>query len=366
MLDITSCRERQRRLLAAMQLASLDAAVIANPKNVYYFTGALVDPAQPQFFCLLASGDSLLITNTEPRRQHAATNVKLYTAYTLQRPFLHHTMAAEAVDALAGFLPARAHTGAEAEYVSIAAARLIGGFADITPAILDMRRRKDPDEIECIREVVRLTEAAYAAVKQRLAPGMTEYEAHVIMYEAAVRHTGTSVDLRGDFAAGVRAINGGGAPTDRRLERGDLYVLDIFPVYFGYRCDLCRTFVVGEPSALQREAWERVVEAHRLARRLIRPGIAARDLYEAVRAHLDGFAPARGSFTHHLGHGVGMDAWEFPWLIPGSDQVIREGDVIACEPALYSTELRGGIRLEHNYLVGADEAVPLDSFPLDL
>jgi Xaa-Pro aminopeptidase/Xaa-Pro dipeptidase len=61
-----------------------------------------------------------------------------------------------------------------------------------------------------------------------------------------------------------------------------------------------------------------------------------------------------------------MDAWEFPWLTPGSDQVIQEGEVISCEPGLYAKALEGGIRLEHNYLVGKEGVSPLDTFALDL
>jgi Xaa-Pro aminopeptidase len=61
-----------------------------------------------------------------------------------------------------------------------------------------------------------------------------------------------------------------------------------------------------------------------------------------------------------------MDGWEQPWLNAGSDQTFVEGEVIACEPGLYSEALQGGIRLEHNYLVTADGPLAIDSFPMDL
>jgi Xaa-Pro aminopeptidase len=131
-------------------------------------------------------------------------------------------------------------------------------------------------------------------------------------------------------------------------------------------CDICRTFIAGQPSQLQQEAWEHVNGAHEIIRQHLRPGIAGSELYREVRDYLDGFAPAKGSFTHHLGHGLGMDAWEFPWLTPGSDQVVQEGEVIAAEPGLYAEALQGGIRLEHNYLVGKDGVTELDQFPMEL
>ena len=81
---------------------------------------------------------------------------------------------------------------------------------------------------------------------------------------------------------------------------------------------------------------------------------------------LDRFTPTKGSFTHHAGHGVGMEGWERPWLNAGADGVFLDGEVIAFEPGLYSHALRGGIRLEHNYLITADGPIALDSFPMEI
>jgi Xaa-Pro dipeptidase len=195
---------------------------------------------------------------------------------------------------------------------------------------------------------------------------MTEYQAFSIMSEALVHRAETSVTLLGDFACGVRSITQGGPPTARKLQSGDLFILDIYPAYNGYVCDLCRTFVIGQPSQLQQDTWAHVMQGHSLAERLLRPGAKASQVYEELRAHLEAFEPARGSFKHHAGHGLGLNAWEYPWLTPGSDHVIQEGEVIAFEPGLYSEEMQGGIRLEHNYLVTRNGVVALDSFPMEL
>lgn len=374
MLRLENCRERQQRLLRQMEEHELELIVLANPKTIYYLSGALVDPCRPHVFALRASGRSLLVTN-EPPGNAAADEVRLYTAYTLERPFSRSTMDEEldglVCNALSGIPVGAGSVGLEYEFIDFRLGEVIRGMSpldprNITPLLDEMRRRKDPDEIECMRATVRIVEAAYAAVKARLAPGMTEYEAYNIVQEAMVNEARTSIDLKGDFACGTRAINGGGPPTDYRLRSGDLYILDLFPSYEGYNCDLTRTFVVGSPNALQQDAWAHVMEAHCLAREIIRPGVPGRHVYHEIRAHLDKFAPAKGSFTHHAGHGLGMDGWEFPWLTPGSDQVIQEGEALACEPALYADALQGGIRLEHNYVVGKDGIAPLDNFPMDL
>ncbi len=368
MLKLEFCRERQARLLRVMEDEKLEVAILGNPKTIHYFTGALVDAAQPQAFVISASGRSLLVTNSEPT-QCLADRVQTYTAYTidrlLSRASMHAELAAKASTAAAR-VPGP--VGIELESVTAAVAESLEGRpkTNLTPALMEMRRRKDPDEIESIRATIAITEAGYAAVRKKIAPGMTEYEAHTIIYEAMVDKAGTSVELHGDFACGTRVPKEGGAPTRRKVKDGDLFILDLFPIFEGYVCDLTRTFAASKPTALQQQAWAHIQEAHALAQKLIRPGVACREVYEQVRAHLEKFEPARGSFYHHAGHGIGMDGWEYPWLTPGSGQTIQEGEVLACEPGLYSEELSGGIRLEHNYLVGKDGVAALDSFPMEL
>jgi Xaa-Pro aminopeptidase len=369
MLTLDGCRQRVQRLLAAMESRGLELVVLGNPKTIYYFSGAQLDADRPQAFAILRNGATLLVTNREPA-QTIAGAVEVYTAYTLERAFLRRTMNEEATAAVKKFAVRRRGSLAAVEFeflnTGIGCSIDSRDLRNITPLLEEMRRRKDPDELEEFQAVIGMAEAAYGAIKTEIRPGMTEYEAYLVMYEAMVRAAGTALEFRGDFAAGVRGINGGGPPTDRKLEHGDLYILDLFPSWQGYTCDLCRTFCTGEPSDLQRSAWECVVQAHEKVRELMRPGVRCRDLYAAIRAHLDAFDAATGSFNHHLGHGVGMDAWEYPWLNRGTDQELIEGEVIAVEPGLYSEDMRGGVRLEHNYLVEAGGVRALDSFPLDL
>lgn len=367
MLNLANCRERQGRLLREMEARRLDLVVLANPKTIYYFTGALLDPALPQAFAVTSSGGSLLVAPAEPE-QAAADHVELYTSYTIGRVFNRVTMQQEVVAAVtARFEDTPGPAGFEFDCLPYGlGAALRATAVDVSPCLYEMRRRKDPDEIEAIREAIRITEAAYAAIKPRLEPGMTECDCYNVVSRAMVDAAGTAVLLRGDFACGVRAIRGGGPPTRRKLEPGDLCVFDLFPTHEGYLCDLCRTFVVGRASAAQQDAWAHVMEAHRAAASVMRPGATGREVYQAVRDHLEAYPAFHGSFHHHAGHGLGMDGWEFPWLTPSSDQVLQAGEVVACEPGLYGEDLRGGIRLEHNYLIGAGGVTALDAFPMEL
>ncbi len=380
MLKLENCRERQKRLLTLMASEQLDLAVLSNPKTIYYFSGALLDAALPHAFVIDSSGKSVLVTSAPAGRppeapRSAATESELYTWHTIERDVTPSTWSTETADlvrrAAAKLLPQGGNVGIEIEFASFQAAEGLrslgkGDFRNLTPAISQMRRQKDPDELECMHRTVALVEAGLGAVRSRLEAGLTEFQVYSIYYEAMVAKAGTSVVLSGDFAVGERAIRGGGPPTDRKVQLGDLYIVDTFPTYQGYMCDFTRTFAVGRPSQLQQDAWGHIMEAHEIARRTIRPGVPAREVYLAIKSHLDQFEPAQDSFWHHAGHGVGMSGWETPWLTPGSDDLIQDREVLAVEPGLYSKELHGGIRLEHDYLVTPEGVTTLDRFPMDL
>lgn len=380
MLNLDNCRERQQRLLKVMEEDQIDLAVITNPKTVYYFSGVLVNAALPQVFLLGSSGKTVLLTDAnviepEKKPKAAADKVETYRFHSMERENIatnwSQDVAAMVKTTGQEFLPSGGVLGLEFDSAPFAvseAAREVarGGPKNLTPAIDQMRRQKDPDEIQCMRRAVNLVEAGLAAVKARLEPGMTEFRAYSIYYEAMVANAGTSVVLAGDFATGLRGIKGGGPPTPRRVNMGDLYIFDTFPIFQGYMCDFTRTFVVGRPTQIQQDAWGHVMEAHEIARRTIKPGVPAKEVYEAIKTHLDKFEAAEGSFWHHAGHGVGMNGWELPWLTPGGEETILDREVLAVEPGLYADAMQGGIRLEHNYLVTPEGVTALDRFPMDL
>ena len=383
MLKPENCRERQKRLLALMEESQLDLAVITNPKTVYYFSGALVDAQTPHAFLLHGSGKSVLVTHASLGKpadvpdvpEAAADEVLLYQHHRIEADVSPTSwdsyVAVRVREAASRLRPGGGVFGLERESAKLWTTETLSDWAhkpafNLTPAIDRMRRQKDPDEVECIRQTVALAEAGLEAVKERLDDGVTEYKLYSIYCEALVAKAHTAVAIRGAFASGERATRGVGPPTDRRVRLGDLFIIDTGASQNGYVCDFTRTFVVGRPTQLQQDAWGHVMETHDIVRKAIRPGVPAKEIYETVQNHLDGFEPARGSFWHHAGHGIGLSAWELPWLTPGSDELVLDREVLACEPALYSKALQGGIRLEHDYLVTPEGVTALDHFPMGL
>ena len=151
---------------------------------------------------------------------------------------------------------------------------------------------------------------------------------------------------------------------DRAAKEGELYILDLGPCVRGYFSDTSRTFAVSEPTRQQREACEAVQSCFAVIEKLAHPGARCREIYDAVSEHLK--RAAGRTFSHHLGHGIGLSPHEYPHLNPKWDDGLMEGEVFAAEPGVYGEDLKSGIRIENDYVVTKDGVERLIDSPMDL
>lgn len=136
----------------------------------------------------------------------------------------------------------------------------------------------------------------------------------------------------------------------KELEEGDMVMLEMGAVVDGYWCDLTSMAVVGEPTEFQVEILSIVKEAQRLAMSNMRPGAVAKDMYQIAMDYISSKGYGE-SYNHGLGHGLGFMYHEaIPALGPSSDDVLKEGMVMSCEPGIY-LEGKFGVRWESNVLI---------------
>jgi len=359
-------------MLRVMEQRGWDLFVTANFRTVYYFSGALHNVDAPTLFALYADGRTLLIgAASEASEMSSVLPIETYSIErSIDEPVsdLARIFLGALHSAAARVLTVAAERSASSGLIEDAIRHRTGAseIADATSVILRLRKFKEPDELEEIRNSLRLCAAAYRAARPAVIPGASELDVYGAMYSAVMREAGTTVTFPGDFATGGRSVRGGGPPTRRVIEKYDLFPLDIFPapaLYFG---DTCRTFAAGGATDEQLRAGEVVVAALKMAEQLVRPGVKARDVYGAAKEFLDSEPLTERSFWHHLGHGVGIHGHEAPRIIPGSEDIFEVGDVFTLEPGMYSNRLQGGIRLEDNYSLTESGLINLFDFPLGL
>ncbi len=216
--------------------------------------------------------------------------------------------------------------------------------------VAELRRQKDPDEVELLRRCMRVTEAGHAWARANVRPGMTELEVYCGVNTACIQAAGRAVIVYGDFAVSPGPERRGGPPTDRVLQPGDMLILDYSVVLGDYRSDFTNTLVVGrDPTPEQQRLYDLCTQAMAAGEKELRAGQSCRTVYGAVREVFDR-AGVGEYFPHHAGHGLGLTHPEAPYFVREANETLLAGDVVTLEPGLYVPGV-GGIRIEHNYRI---------------
>jgi Xaa-Pro dipeptidase len=361
-----------------MDRLKLDLAVVTDPKNVYYFTGYVNTSVLPLPTYLLAfkKEEPILltgVTETATAEKTFGGQVKTFVNYGLQERMLAYpdfvACALSRVIKKRKFRKVGMEFWSQPEAIHQAVKKTSSAakLVDISETILTMRKLKDPDEVEAIRTSCELTDFAYGIIKENAVDGRTEMEAYSLAYQGLINKASSPSFqfFYGDFTSGERALQSGGAPTTRVMRKGETFVLDLWTTTKGYWADTCRSFVVGgQPTAAQNRTLDLLKQALNAGAEKLRPGNTAAEVYKAIFDVIAG-AGHGDKFPHHGGHCVGLDAWEPPFIIPGSKEKLKEGTVCALEPGVYMPEV-GGMRIEDDYLITSDGAKSLCKFPFDL
>jgi Xaa-Pro aminopeptidase len=227
-----------------------------------------------------------------------------------------------------------------------------------------LRERKDADEIAAIERAVRAAEEALGATVARLQPGLTELAVAGLL-ESALRDAGSEgFAFPTIVAAGPRSALPHARSSVRRIERGDLLLIDFGAIVDGYCSDITRTFVMGRADDRQREIHGIVREANALAAAAVAPGMTGRDADAVARRYIESRGHGQ-EFGHSLGHGIGLEVHESPRLASSADAVLPSGAVVTIEPGIYLPDW-GGVRIEDDvYLDGSGSRI-LTSFTREL
>lgn len=351
------CRARQRRLVEVLAQEKLDGAILSRREHVHYFTGFLHGRFNAAAVYIGADGRTALVGAGVPAEVAADQVIQYEGGY---HATMHSRQFEAVAEKLAPVLPKGARLGADLGGGIACLAALGGaGVVDLTRQVYRLRKRKHADEVDAIRAAIRIAEVMYAAAKESIHPGADEVEILARLRAEATVAAGEDLEYFGnDFRANAL----GGAARRRRMEAGELYILDAGPMLHGYFADNCRTFAVDRaPSAAQLRAWEHIDRLFPQLEAAIKPGLKAADLFRQADLYFKGLGYQ--GMIHHLGHGLGMCPHETPELNPNYDATFEVGDVFTMEPGVYSDELKAGIRLEENYLLTEGGLGKLTSFP---
>ena len=217
-------------------------------------------------------------------------------------------------------------------------------ISSATPVTAGCRMIKSEHEVALMRLAAKVTLTAYEAAYHALKEGMTQQQFEDLI-EAAHKQLG--FEGGADVQVGEYSAFPHGSITPQVIGKGTIVLMDGGCKAEGYTSDITRTFVLGKASDKMKKVFDIVHQAQSTALKTARPGVRCGDVDAAARKVITdaGYGPDYNFFTHRLGHGMGMDGHEWPYLVRGNAVSLAPNMTFSDEPGIY---IRGefGIRLE--------------------
>jgi Xaa-Pro dipeptidase len=238
-------------------------------------------------------------------------------------------------------------------------------FPDASEPLAALRIRKDADEVESMRRAVRIAQDGLEATLPLIKVGMTEREVAAELVMQLLRHGSDSeLPFAPIVSGGPNAANPHASPSDRKLQVGDLLVIDWGAAWNGYISDLTRTFAVVEVDDECRKIHQIVQQANAAGRAAGKPGAPCAAVDKAARDVIESAGYGK-YFTHRTGHGIGMEGHEDPYMRGDNMQLLETGMAYTVEPGIYLTD-RNGVRVEDNMVVTDSGAESLSDMPREI
>ena len=354
---------RIERLRALFDEAKIDGLLISQPESRFYlsgYTGHDLPPRDSAGYLMIGKGGALLLT--DPRTSEQAENeAKAYKTVVYSANARVAQRLVESVQELGitklGFesihLPysiwqSFSEAVGEKGYEAADGTQIAGPGVEMVPVkdLVDkLRITKDTAEMSDLQAAIDVLDDCFMhLVKNELRVGRTEKEI-ALAVEQYLQSRGHTTSFPSIVASGPNASMPHAVPTDRQIQEGEPITIDIGAQVNGYCSDMTRTVCLGTPSEKLREIHGLVLQAQETAERNIKNGMTGKEADALARDYLAEMGYGE-SFTHGLGHGIGLEVHEPPSLsIRGSETKLTDGMVFSVEPGIYLPGW-GGVRIE--------------------
>lgn len=337
----------------------IDAYLITSSANRYYFTG--IDTSFG--FAILTENEKIFFTDFR-YESYARKELTDFKVNIVKYAELYESVKNELKR-----LDVK-HVGYEENAVTV------GEFKDIKNALSDFilkpssdilstkRAVKTEAEIAKIENSQRIAEKALAKVIPLIKPGVTEREISAELTFEMIKSGADTLAFENIVSFGENSANPHHHPSDKKLDKNELILIDFGARSGGYCSDMTRTFTLGNPQDELKTIHGIVSEAQAYALKHIKAGMTGREADSLAREYIRANGYGK-EFGHSLGHGVGVEIHEEPRLSEKSDQILVPGMVVTVEPGIYIDGL-GGVRIEDLVVVKEDGVLNLTNFNKNL
>lgn len=355
-ITIDERRGRLERARALMKANGIHALMLTGGTSMEYFTGIRWGLSERMLVAIIpVSGSAFLVTPKfeEERAMEQAHNGPLgkdADVYAWEEDESPYELLAKGLRAR-GLSTATIGAEETVRFVFADGSAHLPGVRVVsgTPVTAGCRMVKDMHEIDLIRLAGQVTLRAYEAAWKSLKEGMTQGDFARLVSSA---HRQLGFEGGAGVQVGKFSALPHGSATPQVVHEGSILLIDGGCKVEGYSSDLSRTFVLGKATQRMKDVFEIEHRAQTVAVKTARPGLEAQAVDAAARKVITdaGFGPDYKYFTHRVGHGMGMDGHEWPYLVRGNKLKLESGMVFSDEPGIYIPG-EFGIRLEDDMVI---------------
>ena len=324
-----------RWLRDKIKMLDLQGIIITNPLNIKYLTG--ID-AEGTF--LITPKENIYITDG---RYVEAVNNKL----TISDEIFVYDMKDLSLDDYESFFIFCEKVGFEENYVTYAKYKeymhkyKINSLEETEGIIEKQRMIKDPEEIYAISKACEITDRCFEHLREFIKVGITEKQIAKEIEDYYHERT-EGVSFETIVASGENSSKPHAVPTDRKIQEKDIITIDMGCKVNGYCSDMTRTFFIGEPTEEMKKVYDLVLNNQKFALDQYKDGASTRQVTKMVENDfkLNGY-----DLIHSLGHGVGLEIHEPPYVSYRNDTFLRDNMVVTDEPGIYIPG-KFGVRIE--------------------
>lgn len=337
--------QRVRKAQQRIRESNINALLVSAPADLFYLIGYRFHPSERMTMVVIPqeSQPTIVIPQFEAARLEQAQeflNVRPWTetqnAVQVLSQLLHDAQQpatyAVSEQMWAGFL------------VSMLEELPRAKFVNASQVLTPLRMIKDQDEINALDRAQQIADATFEKICRSPFAGRSELSIQREL--TALRQEMGLEDCYGGIVGSGQ--NNSASPHhhtgERIIQKGDAVVMDFGGTYFGYHADITRTVHVGAPTQKVRDVYAIVEDAHQAAFKAYRPGATCESVDRAARAVIEKTGYGK-FFTHRLGHGIGLDGHEPPYLVEGNTLKLQENMAFSDEPGIYIPG-EFGIRIE--------------------
>ena len=323
---------------------NLQGMIISNPINIKYLTGI-----EAEGILLITRKENIYITDS--RYIEYVSNIVTPFDEIVVDDFKNISK-----DDYENFFMFCENVGFEENYVTYAMYKKymhiykINNLIEAENIINRLRAIKDNEEIDNIKQACKITDECFKYLIDYIKPGMTEKQIAREIQNYYMDHA-DGIAFEPIVASGENSSKPHAVPTDRIIKENDIITIDMGCKIKGYCSDMTRTIFLGEPTNKQKYVYDLVLKNQLKSLYEMKDGASIKDISKIVTSN---FALEGYDILHSLGHGVGLDIHEVPFIIETNDNTLKEKMVVTNEPGIY---IPGsfGIRIEDTVLIKKDE-----------